>query len=1086
MLSRPSVVLIVMLCSFSKVVAQQSDILSYVDPFIGTSDSDVFTKWGKEGGTYPGAVAPFGYFQCTPETSIGDRKGYHYTDDAVYFFSCINHYSGYPNGSAGQIKVMPLREGTCYQSSYRRPFSHTQEHASPGYYKMVMSDDSTVVETTASPRCGVFRFTFPRDSSPVIYIGGVGEINTADNKQFEGEKFNTLFSFSEDAIRIERIGDGYQLTFRTSGAQGRKTITLKLSTSAVSIHGAQSNLASEVKEKTFDETKSKTQDLWREALSVVEIDDGNTLHKTIFYTALYHSLLLPWIISDADKHYRGRDGKIHVCTGDHEYDGFSPWDTYRTLHPLLTLLFPERQNDMMLSMLDIFDQTGHLPTDPMTGNHAVPVIVDSYLKGIKTMDSTIVYRAMRGSIDIPPFVQKDLEVYQRYGYLPLSDPESVTRTVEYSYDDWTLAQFARRIMHSQVDSERLLTRSYGYRNLFYPPAMSLIPRQENEFKVKPGNFGYKEGDQWVYSYAVPHHAGDLINLMGGRDDFVARLDSMLRHQAIIFDNETMLHVPYLFHKAGHPEKTWAWTRELMETRYHATPGGLPGNDDLGSMSSWYVFSALGIFPVLPGDPVYEVGSPLFRSVTLHLPNGRDFVIRSENNAEGKVFVHSLKLNEVSHRDLFIPHETILKGGQLKFEMSDRYARWFHGDEQNGPPLPFKITSSFISRKEVKPGEPLSYHFSITNTGHDQGTAILKLKVDGKVQAHKNIVVPEGKVLHDSIVYTLYKKGKTKLKINGGKTIKVTVVDAGKPMSEQLRAKKLIFPSTLMEGDRLYVSCAVQNIGGESFTFHVPASIDGVKVAEETVKLEPGEEKEVSFAGHPVKEGLHTITIGDLKDYFKVFNRNKNSTVLDLEMNRKKDDSLFDASGFNNHAHVTRMTSIQENVSSNEKLNEDVLIDISPSHSLDVMGSTITMMAWLYTNDSSRALTDLLTKGDHHVLQVQSNKLNFFAGGWGRGECSTDLPSDWTGKWHHIAGVCDGKRLMLYIDGVLKNSTILENEVNLSAEGRWRMGRNEEFPGERIFSGYMDKIRIFSAPLSAQEILSLVEQEAYMRERVVKE
>jgi predicted alpha-1,2-mannosidase len=283
---------------------------------------------------------------------------------------------------------------------------------------------------------------------------------------------------------------------------------------------------------------------------------------------------------------------------------------------LLTLLYPDKQQDVILSMLDIYKQTGHLPTESMTGNHVIPIIVDSYLKGITGFDSRLAYTAMKKSVLEPPFVQSDMEIFNQKGYIPFTRSESVTRTVEYAYDDWALSQFAKNVVHENKDYLLLQNRAFNYRNLLNTGDLFMLPRNDSEFKLQPGMSGYKEGDKWVYSYFVPHNANDLINLMGGNEQFTARLDSALANNVILFDNETVFHLPYQFNQAGNPALTQKWLRQIMLQRFSNSPGGLPGNDDLGSTSSWYVFSAMGIYPVCPGRPDYAIGTPLFKSVMI--------------------------------------------------------------------------------------------------------------------------------------------------------------------------------------------------------------------------------------------------------------------------------------------------------------------------------------------------------------------------------------------------------------------------------------------------------------------------------------
>ncbi|MES1159636.1 MAG: GH92 family glycosyl hydrolase, partial [Bacteroidota bacterium] len=593
---------ITLLITGAGLLARGQDPLVYVDPFIGTAKSNAYTRWGNEGGTYPGAVAPWGIMQLTPETRAGG--GYDYGDSTIYFFSCWHHLSGYPGGSAGQIKIMPLGpaggvtgrpgpegNGTGSTGTMEpltgRLFRHQDEKASPGYYRVLFPDDHSSMEVTASGRVGLFRVTFPANVVPKIFIGGMGKITLNKDRSLQGDAIPAVLSYDRDLPGVDSVKDGIILRWAASAA-GPAVIIIRISVSSAGTGSARNNIDKETGGLGFDRIKERTAGQWRKELSVVRVDDKDEEKKKVFYTALYHSLLLPWIISDVDGRYKGRDGLIHTATGKNEYGQFSPWDTFRSLHPLLCLLFPGRQRDMILSMLDIYHQTGHLPIESMTGNHAIPVIVDSWLKGIRGFDSTVAFSAMKRSLAEAPYLQPDMEVYHQLGYIPFTYSESVTRTVEYAYDDWALGQFAGQVLHREEEKAFWQKRSYNYRNLCHPDELLLLPRDGSQFKLQPGTTGYKEGDKWVYSFFVPQHVKDLINLQGGEEAFVSRLDSALLNQAIVFDNETVFHIPYLFNYAGRPDRTQFWVRAIMANRFAATPGGLPGNDDLGSLSSWFV------------------------------------------------------------------------------------------------------------------------------------------------------------------------------------------------------------------------------------------------------------------------------------------------------------------------------------------------------------------------------------------------------------------------------------------------------------------------------------------------------------------
>jgi putative alpha-1,2-mannosidase len=1033
--------------------AQTREPVSYVDPFIGTTKSSVLTRWGGEGGTYPGAVAPSGYLQLTPETRVNGARGYDFSDSVIYYFSCLHHFSGFPSGSTGDLLVMPVDSRADFQPAvYKRRFSHQDEKAIPGYYSVLFRDNQTLVEATAGARGGMFRFTFPEQVRPVLFISDSGN-------------FYAALRFSEPPVSKQPVKGGYLLRFAPASS-GAKVILLRISASTVSKESAEKNITVELK-GGFDQLKEHTRREWNQALSVIEIADNNDTNKTIFYTALYHSLLMPWVISDTDGQYRGADGRVHALSGRQAYGGFSPWDTFRSLHPLLCLLYPDKQREMVLSMLDVFRQTGHLPVESMTGNHAVPIVADSYLKGIGGIDSLLAYTAMKKSIADTPHLQPDMAVFRQQGYIPFSYPESVTRTVEYAYDDWVLAQFAAKVMRQQADHQRFLRSSYAYRALFYPPALSFLPRQDSLFKLQPGTSGYKEGDQWIYSYFAPQHQQDLINLMGGRQLFTERLDAALREQQIVFDNETVVHVPWLFNAAGAPSLTQKWVGEILQQRFAASPGGLPGNDDLGAMSSWYVLSAMGIYPICPGSPEYSIGTPLFRSLHIRLQNGRSLHIQ-RNGAYP--YIKAVELNNRPYQDITISHESIREGGSLVFETSASPARWPDTIREEAAPR-FRLQSYSASKNRVGPHELFYIRFSLRNEGH-LGTKLLRLYEGTTSLGYKNCLADSGAAMVDSIPCRLYREGAHQLRLDNGQELTVIVVRPDHPYPEQPAVSNFELSALIKKGDMQECSFTIQNTGGAPRSFELPLFLDERLLSKETVSLQPGEEKRISRSFRTEKEGWHVLQLFKEKRKFKAYSNAAGTLLLDLRPNKHADGKVIDASGFGNDGHIIR--SGEAAAGQRLLLGRDCFIEVPGARSLDVMGTTITMMAWVYPTAAGRGLVDLFTKGDVHVLQVSGNRtLTFFAGGWGRGECSAPLPANWKDNWHHIAGVCDGNSLKLYIDGALKGYMPLEDTMNLSVSNKWNLGRNEEFPAARIFNGYMDQVKVFAAPLSATEIRQLM-------------
>jgi len=949
-----------------RVATLTEDLTHWVNPFIGTAKSDAFTRWGNEGGTYPGAVAPWGYIQLTPETRSGG--GYDYGDSVIRVFSCMRHPSGFPNGSAGRFFVMPFRGGGA------RPFSHREEVAEPGYYRVRLSDDGTVVEMVADTLAGLFRMSFPRGVEPEIFVG---------------DTTGMAFGFSQRYVSHRLVAGGEVFSF----AAGTGPILVWIGSEGGDLESMRRAVRSE----------------WNKVLSVVDVQEGDAREKTIFYTALYHSLLVPWVVPGGG------------------YGNFSPWDTYRSLHPLLTLLYPERQAAMMRSLMDIYRKQGHLPVESMTGNHAVSILVDAYLKGVRAVDAGEAYAAMMKSVVRGPFQQDDRQVYADSGYVPMTRPESVTRTVEYAYDDWVLGQYARSVMGDVKTAAMLGLRSSGWRRLLYTPSLLLLPRVGDSFRLRPGNTGYKEGDAWVYSYFAPQDVNGLIDRMGGDREFALRLDSALKDKRIVFDNETVVHVPYLFNFAGRHDLTVAWINEIMRHRYSDQPGGLPGNDDLGAMSSWYVFSALGFFPWCPGRPDYAVGTPLFGKVVLHLAGGKDLVIR---RGRGRM--------TVSHR-------MIAAGGELV--LGD-------GVEEERRLRPELVVSGVrLGAAQVRSGDTNVVHFFVENKGVT-GVKIVRLFIGERVVGSVNCLVNAGQRIDDSIRFCWYPQGRFRVRLDGVEA-GVLAVAPGDLLPSMPAVGDLDMRVVVRSGDTVSVGYSAKNTGWENGSYRLPIIVDDSVVAIDTVALEAGEQKmrRISWAGATV--GWHQLWIGKSVQRFRVYDSRMSALVLDL------DSSWKDRSGFGNDGLV-----------------RDGLVRMPASPSLNDLGRRLTMLLWVRPEGVHGGLTDIFTNGDNHVLQVvDGRQLTFFAGGWGRGDCTVDLPPDWDGHWHLIAGVCDENGLKVYIDGVRRGVTPLEKGVHLyGGENTWMIGGNEEFPGQRLYRGKLRRPRIFQEALSDEEIGAIYQKE----------
>ena len=1053
--------------STAQTLNQSTTVLDLVNPLIGTTNAEQPTKWGAEGGTYPGAVAPWGSVQLSPETKTGGLKGYDYRDSIIYFFSCTNHSSGYPNGSAGNMKVLPLADSRFRKKpSAGRPFHHKEEKAQPGYYRVQFTDDQGTAEMTTAVRTGLFRFRFPNGVLPRIFLGDMGKLIPRSKRLLYSERQNLLISFPTDMMGMEPVEGGVILTFSPRSADN--SVLMKLSVSSVDEAGSMRNMQRECPDWDFDAFRTANQQQWTNLLNIIQVEDPSVANKTKFYTALYHSFLVPWIISDVDGRYKGAGGKIYAAKGTNQFSKFSPWDMYRSLHPLLTLLVPAVQEDMIRSMLDHFEQTGKLPKGPMTGYHSLPVILDSWRKGIRGFEIQLAWKAMQASLD-STMQEPDFAEYRQKGYVSAAFSESVTKTVEFSYHDWVMAEMAKEIK----DSAAILIYSplaYSYRNLFHSTSGFILPRKGEEFIEEPESNGYKEGDKWIYSYVIPHDARGLVNLMGGDSAFVIKLDSALATGLLLFDNEPAFHVPYLFNFTNQPSLSQAWVRDIMQEKFSAGPGGIPGNDDLGSMSSWFVFSAMGFYPVAVGTAIYEIGSPLFKQVKLQLPGGKSFEIKAPSNAAENIYIQEVTLRDKPLTQLFLQHDELLEGGELLFQLGSQPAdekfqsSRFDGRSATIHPVQPELLGYYIRQQEVLPNDSVWVIYMLRNTGAD-GNATVQLRVDGQQKNAAMSWLPAGVTVTDSILLQAYHPGEHTIQLNEGHFIPFTVKLPAETPKQKFAVKELRTVPLAKYGTAHQVEYTVQNITGKAESVSLPVLINGRKIRDENIALEPGEQKKQFIKVPADLPGIMQVQIGDKSVTVKVFEHAREKMILDIATgNAKPGEILKDGSGLGNHGLFKKETRLM----ADNTTQTIQYVQFQNSPSLDELQEEITVMAWVLPG-KQKGMVDILAKGDFIVLQQSGGSLSFFAGGWGQGSCDVPLPKDWENKWHHIAGVCKGTQFTLYIDGVRAGSFEVDRAVNLSSRLRWVMGGNEEFPDQRYFNGKINGFKVFAAALNAEEI-----------------
>jgi len=745
---------------FSSFLASaQKNLVQYVKPIIGTS---------KMGHTYPGATVPFGAVQLSPETDTlsyevngkynGDVykycAGYKYEDKTITGFS-HTHFSGTGHSDLGDFLIMPtqgklqLNPGTADQpkSGYRSAYSHANEKAEAGYYKVKLDDDNITAELTATNRVGMHQYTFPKSNQSHIildlmagiynyedktvwtYVRVVNDTLVTGYRQTNGwARTRTVYfamSFSKpfksygrksyDAKQAYRgfwgkfnqeqnfpeiAGKKLKMYFDFDTQEGEK-VKIKFALSPVSQDNALQNMRAEISGWDFEKVKAQAQATWNKELNKIQVSTSDD-NKMNFYTALYHAFINPTTYTDVNGEYKGLDQNVHKADGFTNYTTFSLWDTYRALHPFFNIMQPARSNDMVKSMMAHYDQSSlkmlpiwsHYANDNwcMSGYHSVSVLADAIIKGTyngdpdKALDACVTTAKHRDYEGIGFYMDK--------GYIPAEKSGvSVSNTLEYAYDDWAIAQLAKKLNRNDIYDE-FIKRSNNWRNNYDSASGFMRPRlADGTFKkaFDPKDTegqGFIEGNSWNYSFFVPHDPASLVDVMGSKKKFAARLDSLfsmhlpdeffahtedITREGIIggyvHGNEPAHHVAYLYNWTDEVYKGQAQIRHILNMQYKPTADGLGGNDDCGQMSAWYMFSAMGFYPVAPGSDAYSLGSPLVSNAVINLENGKTFTVEALKQSDKNVYVEKVLLNGKEITNHQIKHADITNGGKLTFYMS---------------------------------------------------------------------------------------------------------------------------------------------------------------------------------------------------------------------------------------------------------------------------------------------------------------------------------------------------------------------------------------------------------------------------------
>lgn len=746
-----------------------------VNPFVGTDG---------HGHTYPGATVPFGLVQLSPDTRTetwDGCSGYHYSDTTIQGFS-HTHLTGTGAADLGDVLLMPtvgdvhLDVGTP-GNGYVSRFSHTQETAHPGYYRVFLEDPKVTAELTATARAGFHKYTFPASDNAHIVLDlvhGIGNSVYEGGLTIEGSDtisgyrkthgwagerpvyFFLKFSRPFDSAGIEQ--DGIRLAPEARTAQGTKikafvnyktvaneAILVKVGISGTGIDGARKNLATEIPTWDFAKVRKQAEADWNKTLGTMQVETPDSHLKTTFYTNLYQACLAPTLFNDSDGTYRGMDRKNHAGAGFQNYTEMSLWDTFRSENPLLTILQPNRVDDLVQTMTAHYTELGRhaLPVWPLWGNetncmigyHSVPVITDAYLKGFHKFNAEAAYQAMR---DTAMQNRNGLADYRKLGYVA-SEPgrQATSWTLEYAYDDWCLARMAEALGHAD-DAKIFYERAANYRTLFDGRTGFMRGRKADGTWRTPFdshgsvNDEYTEADAWQYAFSVQHDVPGLIKLYGGDAPFLAKFDAMLvensSYHPFIPDITGMIgqfaqgdeqchHVSYLPSYAGAAWETQKLVREVMTKFYSDTPAGQCGNDDCGQMSAWYVFSALGFFPANPASGDYVLGSPLVSKAVLHLDpayykqaKGHTFTLIAENNSAKNMYIQSATLNGKPLTHSWFSHTDLAAGGELRLVMGPTpniaWGRALADRPRSG--MPTGITLAAVPTPSLPPPPPARF------------------------------------------------------------------------------------------------------------------------------------------------------------------------------------------------------------------------------------------------------------------------------------------------------------------------------------------------------------------------------------------
>ena len=818
-----SVCIAMQACQNQTEVNKYSEKSAYdlVNPFIGT---------GGHGHTYPGATLPFGMVQLSPDTRLDGWdgcSGYHYSDSVIYGFS-HTHLSGTGVSDYGDVLIMPFNHSDVPEydellkhSIVPSQFDKVTEKAAPGHYQVHLNEPDIEVTLTATERVGIHQYHFnkPANNKLLIDLNHRDKVldhgfSIIDSNTISGHRISNAWATNQHLYFYIEFSETFKIDlpidqgnkadfFRIlSFKSDLKDLVVKVGISAVSTAGAQANLEAEAKNWDYSNYLADAKTKWETALHKIEVKGANEDKLTIFYSALYHTQIVPNIFSDVTGQYRGMDQKIHQSDQHNIYTVFSLWDTFRGAHPLYTIIEQEKTNAFIRTFLKHYQQGGRLPvwelagneTDCMIGYHSIPVILDAYMKGIKDYDINLALEAMTSGANLN---RGGLSAYRNKGFIAAGDEsESVSKTLEYAYDDWCIAQMAKQLNQDSIYTD-FIKRSQYFKNIFNGQVGFMQAKMNGSwtsgFNPTEVNFNFTEANAWQYSLFAPHDIDGLVELLGGLEKFEAKLDELFstelemsgRHQADItgligqyaHGNEPSHHMAYLYSYIGKAYKTQDKVNQILSEQYHNAPDGLSGNEDCGQMSAWYVLSSMGFYSVTPGLDYYSIGTPHFSEANINLENGLNFSITAHNLSETNIYIQSAKLNQNNFNQSYIKHKDIVNGGELVFEMGSTPNKSWGSNEAGRPisnipvkdqivSVPYTLAngqtfSDSIAVELACNSEAVDIYFSTDGENYQKYDTPILIKNSTDISAYSQL---NGKKSH--VIQSNYKK------IKGGRSIQL--------------------------------------------------------------------------------------------------------------------------------------------------------------------------------------------------------------------------------------------------------------------------------------------------------------------------